>query len=40
MYNDRHWLTDVAAAGMVFYVPKGLMVVSKMQTSFFKRKIS
>jgi hypothetical protein len=37
IYNNRHWLTDVAAgAGIEFYVPK-LRIVSKMQNYFFKK---
>jgi membrane-associated phospholipid phosphatase len=38
MYNDRHWLTDVAAgAGIGILCTKTVLVVSKMQKLLFKR---
>jgi hypothetical protein len=39
MYNDRHWLTDVAAgAGIGILYQNRLLVVSKMQKLLFKKK--
>jgi hypothetical protein len=39
MYNDRHWLTDVAAgAGIGILYQNRLLVVSKMQKTTFQKE--